>query len=336
MSDRKYSNIDLLKIVSIFLIISHHFIYDARVLNLVDETNLFYKFLYIGGKLGTAVFVLITGFFLSKKDFEIKRILKLILKTDIYSYIFLIIYFCFFGTKVGLVEIIKCLLPVIGNRYWFVTAYVVLYFLTPYINIVIEQVDRRKFILLLVLILLLESILPMFGMKYASNGVVAFILYYLIGAYIRKFDLKVFKNNIFNFVAFFFFYFAMYVSVIIIYNLSSKVHFLVDKQFYFTQIASFPVIMCATFLFLFFKNISIAKNKFLSVIASSTLGIYLIHDNFFLKKTLFPYCFSFINQSDYYILYSLLFIFLVIIVCSIVDVLFSKIIDLCINSKKEH
>lgn len=334
MKKRTNSNIDLLKIICIIMIIAHHFVWDAIDLNIMDKSNLFYNFLYISGKLGVATFVIITGFFISKKDFEFKRILKLIIKVDIYSWALCLIYLLIVRYNISKIDLLKSFLPILFNRYWFATAYVILYFLSPYINKIIDNIDKSSYIKLLIILTVIIVILPTIGFNYALNNISALIYYYLIGAFIRKYNVVLFKKNVINLLMFMVGILAIFISTIIINYLASRFAFLENKTFYFTQINSLPVVFSGVSLFVFFSRVQIKYNSILSFLSAGTMGIYLIHDNYLIKETIFPYCFEQINNSNNLILYSLLFIFIVLIVLASIDYLISYVINIIIDKKK--
>lgn len=334
MQKRDNSNIDILKILAIIMIIAHHFVYDAMNLNIIDHSNLFYNFLYIGGKYGTVLFTLITGYFLLNKEFNIKKILRIIIKTEIYSYVILAIFIFILNYKIGNINILKSMISIISNRYWFITSYVILYFFSPYLNTLINNIDKKMYKRLLVLSTILVVILPTITFNYFVNNTICLIYFYLIGAYIRKFEVKLFNNNIFNILLCIIIYIMIYGSTIIINIFSTKYQFLNGKEFYFSRLNSILVVLSAIFCFVYFLRIKIKGRRIYSLLAVSTLGIYLLHDNFFIKKHIFPKLFEFVNNSNNIYLYSIITIIIVFITCFIIDTIISLPINRLINKIK--
>ena len=337
MKTRENSNFDLLKIICIALIIGHHFIYDAKILNLIDTSNIFYNFLYIGGKFGTAIFSIITGYFMSERKFNWNKIIKLMLKIEIYSYLSIIFFHFLLDFNIDKNNLVKSFIPILSNKYWFATSYIILYFLIPYLNILIKNISKEKYTNLLVILTFLIVILPTIGLNYLSNNTTALIYYYLIGAYIKKYDITLFKNNTFNLVSSIIVYILILLSTNIINLLSNKYTFFYNKTYYFSQINSIPVVISGILLFIFISQIKIKPHKILNRISIASLGIYLIHDNYFIKKYIFPRIFQIINNFSLNIIVSLMFIIMVIIICSIIDNFITIIIDkilIKINNKK--
>ena len=54
-------------------------------INSININRFVGQFLYIGGKLGVVIFVLISGYFLVDSKFKIKKLLKLFLEVLFYS-----------------------------------------------------------------------------------------------------------------------------------------------------------------------------------------------------------------------------------------------------------
>lgn len=95
---QRNSNFELLRIVAMYLIVLHHctvhgvFSYVSDNIGMVEHINNFLCiFLSSGGKIGVTLFVLISGYFLSLKEFKIERLLKIYLKMFAYSVLFLLI-----------------------------------------------------------------------------------------------------------------------------------------------------------------------------------------------------------------------------------------------------
>ncbi|MBQ6285185.1 MAG: acyltransferase family protein [Bacilli bacterium] len=327
MKNRNNSNIDIIKIIGILFIIAHHFVYDAISLNIIDSSNYFYNFLYLGGKFGTALFVIISGYFISKKEFEFKRILKLIIRVEIYSYLLFFIFAFVFKYKIDFTNTMKSLLPVITNRYWFATSYVILYFLSPYINVVIDKINKTMYIKLLILLTILLIFFPILNFNYIFNNTSCLIYYYLIGAYINKYEFKIFSKNYLHLITSILLYLLIFISSIVILKLSSAHHFLIGREYYFTRLNSILVVGSSVLCFIYFINSKIKYRRIFGFLSASTFGIYLLHDNYLIKNYIFPEVFKYIQMSNYKYVYSILFILIVFVICAVIDYFVSLFIN---------
>ena len=181
-----------------FLIVLSHYTVHGGIIN--TELPLgFNRFLLEAGALGNIgviLFILITGYYSIDKNnpFKQKRLMSLVFQVLFYS-LTIYLLFCAFGIEqFSIVEFIKNTLPITFEQYWFVTTFVVLYILAPYINILLNNLSRRWHLQLVVISLILFSVLPTFtNQTFYGNELVQFVLFYSIGAYLRKY-----KNNFFS------------------------------------------------------------------------------------------------------------------------------------------
>ena len=120
------SNIELLRIISMCLIIYHHFSLNLGIIEGYDisKTMIF----------GVVCYVLTTGYFSVEKDFNVKRVFKLWLQIFCYSVGFMLFFRITGIEKLNNVDTIKTFFPFAYNQYWFMTAYLYLMVLTPFIK----------------------------------------------------------------------------------------------------------------------------------------------------------------------------------------------------------
>ena len=82
-------------------------------------------------------------------------------------------------------------------------------------------------------------------------------------------------------------------------------------------------------LFLYFLTRKPIYNRFINIIASSILGIYLIHENNLMRNLIWDYIFpnlEYIN-SDFYILFFVIKVSLIFIICSFIELLRKKYLE---------
>ena len=149
------TNIELLRIVSMVMIIAHHYVYYGVMQNYNSEVaylayqqrsainKLMAQLLLPGGIVGVGVFFLIMGYFgIQSNNIKIQQVVK---ETFLYSLIGLLVYvLC---GIFGLVEItnskssiLSCLIPVASSTYWFITVYIIISMMKGFINSVVETI----------------------------------------------------------------------------------------------------------------------------------------------------------------------------------------------------
>lgn len=92
------SNIEILRIISMVLIVAHHYaIHGFSMPNLpVIKNKVVVEFLFAGGKLGVNCFILISAYFLVNRKFSGKRLLKTTGAAWFYSVACLILFLTVF------------------------------------------------------------------------------------------------------------------------------------------------------------------------------------------------------------------------------------------------
>lgn len=106
-----------------------------------------------------------------------------------------VILVCLIVTKQGIyssAQILNAFLPVSTRQYWFMTDYIILYILSPFINIGLQNLDQKQFKKLLLILLILFSIWDIFPGQQTGvqrgYSLYWLIVVYSIGAYIRLYS----------------------------------------------------------------------------------------------------------------------------------------------------
>ncbi len=207
LEQNRKSNIELLRIISMLLIISFHYVFKSGyVFEQLNYNSFIVKTFYFFGELGVNLFFLITGYFLVKGKFSIKKFIRLILEVNFYYILTLIVFDIIKNGDVNLHEIFKTYileLPTIFDKYWFFTVYILLYVFSPYLNMFLQSIKKSDYQKLLILLVLIWSIIPtIFGIRlndtekllYYNRFIWAVIIYF-IGAYIRIYSIKFFNKR---------------------------------------------------------------------------------------------------------------------------------------------
>lgn len=318
------SNLELLRIISMILIILHHFGYHGNYTpnSLIDK--FFMDFTILGGKVGVTIFILITGYFMIENKWNVKKLIKIILETVFYSIGIAVIFQIFGFTKLDLRKIILFLTPTIHSNYWFVTTYVLLYLFIPYINKLLKNLSKEEYKKFMLLILVIQYIISrIFYINNLLSSLSIFILIYAIGAYIKLYPNAYFENMKRNRMITLLSYLLLFLVVIILdcisikFNISNykmKVTYLVDLN-------SILVLITSVHLFLWFLKLDIKQNKIINTIAKSTFGIYIIHEHIFIKKLVWNNIFKIINITATWqlVILAIVSTILIFVVCLIID-----------------
>lgn len=322
------SNIEVLRIIAMLLIVMHHYSLHSNLLfepTSIQLNHIFIQILQVGGKVGVAIFVLIMGYFSVYSGYRKKKAVNLWAEICFYSVSGMFIVSLLNGTLSSLTvkQIIYAFFPITSFQYWFATTYFILYLLVPYINKMIINLSSSELRKLICILLIIWSIVPTFfelSVVYSQLGL--FVLLYLIGAYIRLFPDK-FTTNFKYGLATATGIYIFYIVCIIVFDYVGKYNSLLCKYAtYGAEENSIFTIICAVSLFCCFKNLKIKNNKYINSFAKSMFGVYLIHDNNYVRYFLWRDVFKSneMMYSRFFILYSMVIIFLVFFGSFFIDV----------------
>ena len=341
----RQSNLELMRIISMLFIIIYHICLHN---NFNATGTLAYLLIFLESLILVHVnsFILLTGYFQCKSDFKASKVLSLINATWFWR-VFYLILFLFLIPKTSLsnshiissVEIIETIFPLgVKDSYWFINCYLVLYIISPILNKIIKNSSKKELKTIIIVLLLIFSIITVFTREtviFVNGGrsLITFIVLYFVGAYLRLYPLEnsyLFKNYTTNakkliFIFFYIFFAFLSFSCIVI---SSSISFgtlssMISETFssLHTSYLSIIIIMQTIFYFLFFKTINL-NSKFINKISKYTFGVYLVHENVFIKENLY----NLILFSNYSVLGSKLII--IILICSIIIYIISIFLEM--------
>ena len=281
------SNIELLRIISMILIIMHHFSVHGCFPFTPDLTfnKVFLQVFGLGGKAGVVAFVMITGYFMISSSLKLHKFAKLVGQIWFYSIAML-------GMAMGLGldtvtsrNMMLALLP-IGAMSWFAQNFLVLYLLTPVINRVLHWLQHTYYVILLVVSTVIWFLMPTvlnlwpnvphttFGFKH----IFSFVVFYSLGAYIKLYGSHITKKIGIIFTAIGFV--GAFLGDILVDVLAMTNPVYMKQIFYFTQNDyGFFQLLLGIGLFIIFLKAKITYRPWINVVASTTFGIYLLHDN---------------------------------------------------------
>ena len=194
ITKQRNANMDLLRIVSMLLIIFLHSIDHSGVLEAAIPGTGMYYYVYFGYYLAQVCvncFVLLSGYFMIESKFRPSKLITLWLEVVFYSLVIRIIWFATGQKAFSIVSLISCFFPVLTGRYWFITIYFGLYLISPFLNIAIRAMTKRQFtalnLILFVLFSVWNSLHPSIaGMNSGGGwGLAWFIVLYFAAAWFR-------------------------------------------------------------------------------------------------------------------------------------------------------
>lgn len=237
------------------------------------------------------LYVLTTGYFLcTSTRMQWQKILVVWLQVFVYS---LLIGLAFNGVS-DLTALKQALLPVKYNSYWFATQYLALLALAPFLAIIVNRLERRAFVVLLVVMYLMQ--LDLFGLPYGflwgdghGGKLWLFVTLFFTGGYIRKFPLGRLSSVGFSAKVFL----AAFIAVLLYYTVRDIMPVLTAGTTFYQRIGSSPnhsfSFILATLFFILIKNVELKDSRLVRsivAIAPYTFGVYLLHDNPYVRRLL--------------------------------------------------
>jgi len=298
-------------------------------INSININRLWTQFMVMGNY-GNNLFLFITGYFLVKSPgLKIQKLFDLWLRIFFYSILFFYLFIFIGLEKFSWKFAVKSVIPLIVSQWWFATAYFVLYLIHPYLNILLNNLSREGYKKFLILIFTCWSIIPtLTSFSFGSSDIINFVCLYSLAAYFRLWG-KDFGDKKFILYGIFFLFINFLWAVVCDFILL-EFPFLKLNALYFYSMMSFFTVLGTLCLFLGFRKLHIKNNKLINIIASATFGVYLIHEHFFVKPFLWQKIFknASFQDSPYLIPYSICVVLLVFTVCTLIEILRSKIFRL--------
>lgn len=324
----RQSNIELLRIFAMVIIVAHHFsIYGGFEFpkDTITVNQLWLQFIQIGGKIGVNIFVLISGYFLiSAKSLKTSKVIKLWVQVFSYSIALFTLFIASGIEPFRLKELIKHFFPITFSQWWFASSYFVLYLVSPYINILLNSLDKKNYQRLLILLTVCWCFIPTFtGQLFQSNELLWFVYLYACAGYIKLYSPKPNVKGATCILLSFAATILTFCSVIVFDVLGTKISFFGDHATFFYGMEKAPIFVISILIFIGFLKIDIRHSRIINLVSSATFGVYLVHDDKYVRPFLWKTMFKNASYSDsnFLILYSLIVIAVVFVLCTFVELI---------------
>lgn len=298
------SNIELLRIVSMLLIVMFHFsVHGSWPDDGPLASDVAVEMLSFGGKLGVNCFVLITGYFMVRSRPRMVSLLRIVLQTWFYSFAILGMFLILDPSAVTPERLRKALLPIVSGQYWFVTCYIALMVASPFLNVLYRHLSRSGKSRLMAVGFVAISLLPTVStFNLIGNDLVWFFYLYLIGGWTRELreggdgqsDLcaldpvriigrwgpgRVAVGSVI----------VVWASMALIAEAQRAWGFDLIMPDYLVWQYMVPTFFASVGLLMVFQRLKMPNLNWVNTLARTALGVYLIHDNPLLRAWLWPH-----------------------------------------------
>ncbi len=286
---KRNQNTELLKTVSILMIIAFHYVYhgkfgmdsDSNIIRFVSEI------IYHLGELGVNCFILVSGYYLERTVFKPKKLLLMLLQVEFYVVICNMILLAFGGAPQWRA---RDLLPLLSGEYWFVAAYLLIYALQPFLKTIVKALDQRQLLQLILSQLFIWSLIP--TLLYSTilsgnteslpyfNRYIWCLLMYLTGFYLSAYPVPLPRRDFLHLA-------EAKKWMILVFPFELMLLFIImgerglwpGSAVFFWHPNSLLMVLMSVALFCAFRDWKPRfRCQWTRVVTASTLGIYLLHD----------------------------------------------------------
>lgn len=314
--EERQSNIELLRIVAMFYIMLYHTIV-YYIIPICGE-SLFWRGLTICLHTGVVLFVLISGYFRIKPS--LRGISRLVLMVFFY-YVPIQLMSSEWGG-------VRTLFPIANGPYWFIRVYLCFYLLVPMLNKYLDDISTVSRSFLLAALFFINVYIGFWGISDYSldsgKNVCNFMLIYLIGDTIKKYERYIASINLSYFIVA---YLGFNIAIYTMYMFGSHVVSIAAMWLSFSY--NSPLIyLNAILLFLIFAKIRFSS-KIVNKVAASMVSCYIICDVPYIRyQVLEPIveklC-SFSGSTLILFLSILVYVIIIMSLCVFIDKLFTPI-----------
>lgn len=287
MKQVRDSKFEFLRTLCMFMIVvwhmgSHGISNQINVYEDMSNINSYlYQVIRFLSVIAVNCYVLISGYFLSKSKFKVKKLIKLLIEVFSFSIIIYVGLVIFGIEQFQPINFLMNFFPIFFVKYWFVSIYIVVYIFSPYLNVLIKHMNKKEYLSLLGIAFFTLSVWQfVFPNNYLgiNNGYspANFIFLYLLGGYIRNYGAFFKAMKQYHYLSLYFLLAAFSAMLVM--------KFLVARNYLFHYNSPMVIIM-AYCLFMFFDYFTF-QSKGINTLAKYVFGVYLIHDNRMIRRLL--------------------------------------------------
>lgn len=322
---RKY-NIEALRVLSMFLVVVGHYIFHGLkqsnitycITNTWGGVNFFtIEPLYLISSFAVNLFVMISGYFLvDRYSFRWKAIVNLYLQTVFYSaLIFLILCLLSDSQMLTLKNIQTIVMPIYTSSYWFITKYIALMIIAPFLAMTVSKLDKKFYRFLLLVLFVISSSL-LYGNVYAGGFSILWLSFiFLFAGYIKIYGIHPsIRNNASK----------LFWGLLLLFIISVSILNFLKNGYNFklmSQAIDGSVFFLSALCFIIFEKWTPRESRLMHLISKLSpylLGVYLIHDNRHLRDIIWNHCIT-TNLYIPIILQCILTCAIIFIICICID-----------------
>lgn len=297
---KRMANLELLRCVAMMMVVVLHYLGKGQLLPELTGESLGVQgvvawLLEAFSAVAVNVYMFISGYFLCTSSFKLSRLLRLWLQVWLYS-----VGFGLIGMLTGVMAetsvdthfFLTLLFPVWMEHYWFMTAYLFLYLLLPFVGIALRHMTKQQLrcaaIMLLVVFSLIKSVLPLrLEMDTKGYDCIWYLCVFVAAAYVRRFGIPFLEKKGRGTLLYVVCSLLVFGGTMMLRQVFLRTGSLERMTGMCMEYNHILLFLAALGLFHAFLRLQV-KGKIADVIiriAPYTLGVYLLHENLGLRYT---------------------------------------------------
>lgn len=276
----RFASLDLIRAVAVFFVISVHFFLNTGFYDTHINSFEWWPLIFIREIFFTCVplFILLSGYLCINKKFDsnyLYKIFKLIFSYLIVGIICLLFRKFYLNENINIINSIIYIFNFTAcPNAWYLEMYIGLFLLIPFLNIIYNNIQEKKYKDILIIVLLLLTSLEALttALKIQDINLNIFpdywtiiypITYYFIGAYIKEFNISIPKRRLFR----------MLIITLIIQTTGVFIYSY-NKLFSWTFFGGYNnifTVVISSIIFILLKNTNIKNEEFNNFIKSISL-----------------------------------------------------------------
>lgn len=296
----RQSNIELMRIVCMLLIVAHHFV--AHGTGYASESawnSQILKILGGGARISINCFLFITGYFgIDVRQSCSKKLIRLWIDREFYAVMISIIMLMAGMQAFSAAYFFHAVLPVLTCRHNYVTTFFYLYLLIPFLNRMLQGLNKKEYggfcLTYGVLISLIPTVMGL-TVVYRENvysylGWMVFL--YCIGGYIRLYGTELNWKYPFLICGG-----ILAMTFFCVFLAEEQVSWIPERYFLNNQY-SIIALLLSVMIFKSFLQLNIRKNSIINWMAAASFGVLLIHDDPLVREVLWNKMFHCNTYTD--------------------------------------
>lgn len=306
---KRQANFEILRVLAMAMIVAMHFMQKGGILQPLSK-----NLTMVNGAawliecfciVAANCYVLIAGYFLVDVEWKLRKLIRLIAQVLFYSLLIPVVCFvCGIGDvrAWSVYDWISAVLPLQMDHYWFATAYVLMFMLSPVLAAGVKQLSKKQLEItigiLLIYFCVFKSISPIllstdnYGYDYPW-----FICMFLIAAYIKLHGtpeggleigrFKVFTTGKKSTVVYVITALITFVGSLVLGMITARIgkfDYYMNMMFSYNHILTLIASLGCFFAFKHWQPKDSKWTRFLCKIAPYTFGVYLIHENIAIRN----------------------------------------------------